>query len=49
MLDKVYVDRRVQRIQLNVISDHLVDSWQQEVINVSFVHTVVIMMSLKKL
>lgn len=48
MLDKVYVDRRVQRIQLNVISDHLVDSWQQEVINVSVVDTVILML-LKKL
>lgn len=48
MLDKVYVDRRVQRIQLNVISDHLVDSWQQEVINVSVVDTVMLML-LKKL
>ena len=34
MLDKVYVDRRVQRIQLFVLTDHLVESWGQEIINV---------------
>ena len=35
MLDKVYVDRRVQRIQLTALTDHLVESWGQEIINVS--------------
>ena len=40
MLDRVYVDRRVQRKQLIILTDHLVESWGQEIINVSFMQYV---------
>ena len=34
MLDKVYVDRRAQRIQVTALMDHLAESLGQEIINV---------------
>lgn len=35
MLNNVYVEGRPNRTQLRVLTEHLVESWYQEIINVS--------------